>query len=439
MRQPSLKKLENLKGLVNVTISTAKRLPLSTILQYALIIFPTAFASIPIYIFIPDFYASSFNISLVSISITLLLLRIIDCVLDPVIGYYSDIFIEYRQIIFPLIFILFCSGFFILCHPIFTNILFNFIVGVFISTFCYSFIVININALGATWSKHEADKYKIISVRESLTILGILSASILPVTLNNYTSKSNSFLTFSVIFIILISVFGTLFMRWIRNLKPRDNHQATPVKLSLYLHHFDQNLTFYFSAYALTAIGSAIPAVMLLFYSQHVLQTPHLSGLYLFLYFFGAILGIPIWRKISAMINLKRTWTLSIFIAIGIFSCAFFLHQEQYILFSIICVLSGICFGAELLLPNTFLAIWLDKQDNRKLANGYYAFLAFLSKLSLAIATVICLPILQKSGFNTNAQNSPHVLLIITLLYTVLPCLFKGSAAIILTFWKKQL
>ena len=62
------------------------------IFNYAFIALPVAFASIPIYIFLPDYYHTNYGINLALLSIVLFVLRAIDAILDPLIGWYCDRF-----------------------------------------------------------------------------------------------------------------------------------------------------------------------------------------------------------------------------------------------------------------------------------------------------------------------------------------------------------
>ena len=57
---------------------------------YSILAFPIAFAGIPIYIHAPDFYSATLGVSLATLGVTLLVLRIIDALQDPLIGYLSD-------------------------------------------------------------------------------------------------------------------------------------------------------------------------------------------------------------------------------------------------------------------------------------------------------------------------------------------------------------
>ena len=66
-------------------------------LKYSLIAFPLAFAGIPIYLHAPDYYVSNIGIKIEIIGFALLLLRLVDAILDPLIGSLSDEFYKYRD------------------------------------------------------------------------------------------------------------------------------------------------------------------------------------------------------------------------------------------------------------------------------------------------------------------------------------------------------
>ena len=63
-----------------------------SIFKYSIIVFPLAFAGILIYIHAPDYYSTNLGIKIEAIGISLLILRLLDAFLDPLIGYVSDKF-----------------------------------------------------------------------------------------------------------------------------------------------------------------------------------------------------------------------------------------------------------------------------------------------------------------------------------------------------------
>ncbi|MBK2239624.1 hypothetical protein IBE03_03365, partial [Francisella tularensis] len=89
-----------------------------------------------------------------------------------------------------------------------------------------------------------------------------------------------------------------------------------------------------------------------------------------------------------------------------------------------------------LILSSVLLDKWIDNYPERKeLGNGYYALLAFIAKFSYAIATLITLPLID-SSYSTDPDNLNMILRIV---YCVLPCIMKLSAALIIFIWYKKL
>jgi len=111
----------------------------SKILPYALIALPVAFAGIPIYLFIPDYYHSEFGLSLTILSIALFCLRFVDACVDPLIGIFCDRYGHYKKTLIFGMGIIFSAGFWMLCVPIISPILLNLVIGVFLSTLGFSF------------------------------------------------------------------------------------------------------------------------------------------------------------------------------------------------------------------------------------------------------------------------------------------------------------
>ena len=69
-----------------------KTLSSGKIALYALPAVPLAALTLPLYSFIPVFYAESLGMSLGALGVTLFLVRLCDAVNDPLIGWLSDRF-----------------------------------------------------------------------------------------------------------------------------------------------------------------------------------------------------------------------------------------------------------------------------------------------------------------------------------------------------------
>ena len=97
----------------------------TNIFNYSFIALPIAFASVPIYIFLPDYYHTSFGVNLTILSVVLFGLRILDAVLDPLIGLYCDRFEHFEKVSFIGVVVLFILGITITCTPVLSNKLLN--------------------------------------------------------------------------------------------------------------------------------------------------------------------------------------------------------------------------------------------------------------------------------------------------------------------------
>ncbi|WP_191092466.1 MFS transporter [Francisella sp. XLW-1] len=410
----------------------------SDIFNYAFIAFPVAFASIPIYIFIPEYYHTNFGINLTILSIVLFILRALDAIFDPLIGWYCDRFHYLSKISLVAVVAIFIVGVYVICVPIFSNILLNLSVGIFLSTLAFSYITIFSTTKGALWLKDDNSKSLVISAREISNILGVLIASVLLSVLLTLMPHGRSYFLYAIIAIILILVATIFFFKWINrvNLNNKSKHTIYSFNIKNYIDHFDKDGIFLFVGYTISAVGSTLPAVTIIFFSKYILKTPDLTGLYIFTYFFGAIFFIPIMKKISLKFGIIKTWGYALLFYASIFSFVFALSDGDYILFTLICFISGAGLATELILPNILLAKWIDSYPERKeLGNGYYAMLAFITKFSYAIATIITFPLIN-SSFSSNTENLEISLRFI---YCVLPCLCKLLATGIIFLWYKSL
>jgi GPH family glycoside/pentoside/hexuronide:cation symporter len=419
-------------------MSSQKNVNYSTLFPYALIALPVAFAGIPIYLFIPDYYHTEFGLSLTILSMALFGLRFVDACVDPLIGVFCDRYGHYKKtLVFGMGFV-FSAGFWMLCVPIISPILLNLIVGVFLATLGFSFFTIYVNTVGALWQKSADSKARLVSFREGITIVGVLIASALPFLLSNIFNATVTYGLYALVFTVLM-VFGvTVFYSWLvkqkQLFKRAKNMEIAALSLKPYWQLMGRHGKFLFSSYGLSALGSAVPGVMLVFYSQYVLKSEAYTGLYLCLYFMGAILCIPMIRNLSLKFGAIKVWRCAIYAAIIIFMLAFFLTEGDILQFSVISFLSGGCFAAEIILPNILVAEFIDHPKRSKLGNGFYALLAFLSKFSFALATIVSLPFLQMSLADGSSVGPAMT---VKWIYCALPCVLKFIATIMLWRWEK--
>jgi Na+/melibiose symporter-like transporter len=180
-----------------------------------------------------------------------------------------------------------------------------------------------------------------------------------------------------------------------------------------------------------SGVAGAIPATLILFFVEDVLQTPRLSGVFLVAYFLAGAFSMPAWVAVSRRTGKKNAWLLGMVLAVAAFVWAFALGAGDVVAFAIVCVMSGVAYGAELALPPSILADLVDRGGTEHKANGaYFGLWQMIEKLNLAAAAGIALPLLAFLGYQPGSGAGETLALSAT--YALLPCAIKLLGAAIL-------
>lgn len=180
-------------------------------------------------------------------------------------------------------------------------------------------------------------------------------------------------------------------------------------------------------AYTISAIGNNLPATLILYYVQYVLQSD-LADFFLLLYFATGILFLPGWIYISRRTGKKAAWLASMAINSGAFMGVFFLGPGDAWIYGILVFFSGIGFGATLALPS---AIQADVIDYDQLLTGerregqYIGWWSISKKLAAAVGIGAGLAALGMAGYTPNAEQTQKVQFVLRVLYAFIPALFN--------------
>ena len=187
------------------------------------------------------------------------------------------------------------------------------------------------------------------------------------------------------------------------------------------------------AVFVINGIASAVPATLVLFFVQDRLQAPAaLAPFFLGTYFLSAALSMPLWLKGVRSLGLARSWLLGMLLAVAVFAGASLLGPGDAMLFILICALSGLALGADLALPGALLAgIMARAGDLGQVQGAYFGWWNFATKLNLALAAGVALPMLDLFGYVPGGHD-PQALRALTVAYCVLPCLLKLLAASLL-------
>jgi Na+/melibiose symporter-like transporter len=184
------------------------------------------------------------------------------------------------------------------------------------------------------------------------------------------------------------------------------------------------------AVFVVNGIASAVPATLVLFFVQDRLQAPAAAASgFLALYFVAAAVGMPLWLRAVARLGLARAWLTGMVLSVAAFAGAALLGPGDLAGFALVCALSGLALGADLALPAALLAGVIAEHGDRGRHDGaYFGWWAFASKLNLALAAGLALPLLALWGYAPGVRT-PEALTALGLAYAVLPCALKLVAA----------
>jgi Na+/melibiose symporter-like transporter len=304
-------------------------------------------------------------------------------------------------------------------------------VGVWV-TFChlsYSGISILHQAWASRLGGGASQQSRVVAWREGAGLLGVVIASALPVMAG--WLSTTAFLGL-MLFIGLV-VWSRVLLQT-RILK--DSHTELTDKDN-YLPLKQISFRKLLWVFLLNGIASAVPAGLVMFFIEDQIQaSAAMSPLFLGVYFLSGALSLPLWLKLVRSQGLAKSWLIGMALAIMSFGSVVFLGPGDEIAFLAICLASGIALGADLVVPAALLNRVIDQLGHRGRAEGLYlGWWNLASKLNLALAAGLCLPLLSYWGYSPGTQTAEG-LRALSLAYGVLPCVLKLLAlAVLFVFW----
>ena len=396
-------------------------------LRYGALGLPLAFVALPLYVVLPNHYAEAFGVPLAWLGALLLAARLLDAFVDPWIGRWSDAWFAHSTprvlAVSALAALALAIGFVALFFPPMRDLPGLLAWCGATLALCYlSYSVLSIvhQSWGARLGGDALQRARIVSWREGLSLAGVLLASVLASTLG-------AGVTGAVLAATLVLALAAL---WQAPRAPAGQAAAagTPMRLALANPSFRRLLT----VYLVNGIASAIPATLVLFFIRDRLQAPAFEPLFLGGYFLAAALSMPLWMRAVARFGLARSWLAGMLLAIASFAWAALLGAGDVPGFAAVCVASGVALGADLALPGALLAGVIRRAGHQGRAEGmYFGWWNFATKLNLALAAGIALPLLGWFGYAPGSRDE-QALDALTLAYCALPCVLKLIAAALL-------
>lgn len=399
-------------------------------LAYGLMGLPLAFVALPLYVHLPHRYAGEFGLPLGLLGGMLLAARLADAVIDPWLGRAVDAL--YRRPLAALwaVVAVACIGLFgglvaLFLPPAWARAgtwpLLGWMTAALLITYlCFSLLSIAHQAWATRLGGDDGYRSRLVAWREGAGLVGVVLASALPGWFG---------------YPVMLGVFGGALLlgalAWgqaprVRAVPGSGIEQGHDTWRPWRQPAFRRLL----GLFALNGVASAIAATLVVFFIQDRLgaataQQPQFLGLY----FLSAALSMPLWLQAVGRFGLQRCWLAGMLLAIAAFVWALGLRTGDTTAFLVICALTGVALGADLVAPPALLAGVIDAQGDRGHHDGaYLGWWNFATKLNLALAAGLALPLLGWAGY-TPGQADAAGLQALSWVYAGLPCVLKALAA----------
>ncbi len=407
------------------------RFALPALLSYGGFGLPLAMVALPIYVYLPQFYAQHAGLSLAAIGAALLAARIGAAFLDPLLGWW----IERGRAAYPrfigLALAPLLAGFAALFHPPqlgaggalawFLGALMLVYLGFGIATIAHQ-------SWGAALSHAGTERSRIAGVREACGLVGVMLAAGI--------TGAAGYAALVVAFAVALLAGAALLLLSAERPSVCAAPSARPAAWRDMAAPFGQRpFRALFAVLLVNGVASAIPATLFLFFTADALRLAQWSGLFLILYFGAAALSIPGWVALAVRHGEARAWVGGMLLASVVFIWAAALGPGAALAFGLICVLSGLAVGADLALPPALLAGVIGAAGHGGAREAaYFGVWNWGVQITLALAAGISLPLLEWLGYVPGTGAGTGALVAA---YALLPCLLKLLAAAML--WRAPL
>ena len=400
-------------------------------LRYGLLGLPLAFCALPLYVLMPNLYARQWGVSLAALGAVLLGARLLDAVIDPLLGRLCDrLYATSLRAVLAMGAVaaaLLALGFSFLFVPQVsepTALLWWAGFWLVLTYAAYSALSVAHQSWGAMLGGDALYRSRVVAWREGLGLVGVLLAAVTPSLLG----------VPAMLALLLIALSGG-WWAWRAAPRPERNRHPTATVTgapSRTLWHPLRNTDFrrLLGVYLLNGIASAIPATLVLFFLQdRLLASEAMQSAALVVYFACGALSMPLWLRLVRHWGLAHSWRFGMLLSIAVFLGASRLGEGDAPWFLLVCALSGAALGSDLVLPGALLAGLIAKAGDHGLAEGsYFGWWNFATKLNLALAAGLALPLLGWLGYVPGARDAGAAG-VLTAAYCLLPCALKALAA----------
>ncbi len=410
------------------------RLPLAKLVAYGALALPLATIGLPLSIFLAPFYAGEIGLPLAAIGTAMVVARLIDVIVDPLIGAASDRWrprLGRRKIWLPIGVAVMLVGVYKLFNPVPPVGIGYFLGWVTVVYIGFTATKLPYEAWGAELSDDYAGRTRITSARQMFTLAGLIVSTVVPAWILSRPGATAADVLSGLgnAMLLLLPLAALL----VFTIVPDPNHGGEARAGTLTgLRQLWRNGPFKRIGLALFLgyVAETFRITITLFFARDIIGVANIGVIYVW-YFVTGFVAVPFWLWLAGRVGKHRALAAAFAVVIATNTAVFFLPPGAVTAFTVLFIAKGFCFGALELLPAAMIAdtAGVDTVFSRARRQGlFFAVIGIAIKLGQAVGQGASLNLLAFLGYQANGHNGAEALLGLRVLYCLAPTLLLVPA-----------
>src|SRR5512139_1787083 len=291
------------------------------LLAYGVTGLPLAALGLPLYVYLPAFYAEAVGIAAATVGVALLAARLFDVVTDPLAGWLSDRWpnaVWRRRGLMLIGTPMLLLGVEKLFRPEADADGSYLLVWALVAYLGWTLVAIPYSAWGAELSDQRHERTRIAAAREGFVIVGTLAALAIP-ALAGVAADPAGTLAVMAQWLWWVLPVAVLLTVGLVPAAPLQQTRRPPWREGLRLLARNRPLRRLLLAYVVNGTANGLPATLFVLFVAQVLQARELTGPLLAIYFAAGIVALPAWVWLARRVGKTRAWTASLVLACSSF------------------------------------------------------------------------------------------------------------------------
>ena len=414
------------------------KLPIRLLLGYSVISIPLAAILLPVFMYVPTFYAQEMGISLSLIGVLVFLARLWDGVTDPTIGILSDrLHTRYgrrKPWIAVGTLITAVSSYFLFAPPTGSGAV-HLTVTLFALYLGWTMVAIPHGAWGAELTRHYDQRSRLVGTNMAADTLGFFIIGLIPILLGLQGEDFSGALlaTIALPMALLLPLAALVPLAFVPNGysdAPAPGTAAAHSRAGLKDLAGNAPFLRLCGGMICSRIGEGIRTTLAVLFVTYYWQRTDVLGYAVFLVTLGTLLSIPLWLWASRRYEKATAWRIPLILSIGLAPVVLVIDPAFTPGILVLFFVSGLLTGGTTVLPSAMLGdvVDFDSLKSKTLRAGtYLSVWSFGIKLVYAVPILLIFPLLDLAGFDAalGAENSETALTVLGLAYALAPIPFS--------------